>query len=181
MPRCAHGIAFEARCAECVAEALEVERMKPLEFVEWLRDGAVRTMREYGIPASFIVAQAALESAWGRSRLAREANNLFGIKAGPRWAGEVIDLPTREFQDGEWVTVTAGWRRYADVAASLADHALFLSRNPRYRQAFLAGSPQMFALRVAQAGYATDPRYAEKIVSIMMRHNLFALDLEGEK
>lgn len=153
--------------------------MKPLEFVDAVREGALRSMREFGIPASFTVAQAALESGWGRSRLAQEAHNLFGIKASAGWEGATIELPTREFLDGEWRTVAALWRAYPSYSDSIMDHAGFLRGNPRYRAAFGVADPRMFAHKIADAGYATDPDYAGKIVRVMLSHNLLALDLDG--
>lgn len=152
--------------------------MKPLEFVDAVREGALRSMREYGVPASFIVAQAALESGWGRSRLAQEANNLFGIKA-HGWSGPVIELPTREFLDGEWQTVTAAWRRYDSYSDSIMDHGRFLRGHLRYSRAFTVSDPRMFAVKIHEAGYATDPDYAGKIINIMQGHNLAALDTDG--
>jgi flagellum-specific peptidoglycan hydrolase FlgJ len=108
--------------------------------------------------------------------LARNGNNLFGIKADSRWRGETLTLPTKEFIKGQWVVVTAKWRKYESWQASIDDHAAFLRRNSRYKACFACTTAQDFAKALSQAGYATDPAYADKVVSLIKKHNLLALD-----
>jgi flagellar rod assembly protein/muramidase FlgJ len=141
-----------------------------------LTNPAVESHRNTGIPASITVAQAALESGWGESGLTRAANNLFGIKADSRWRGETITLNTREFIRNQWVVVPAKWRKYANWQASIDDHAAFLKLNPRYKACFLCTTASAFAQALAQAGYATDPDYANKLIALMNRHQLQSLD-----
>ncbi|ANN70928.1 glycoside hydrolase family 73 protein [Bordetella bronchialis] len=150
--------------------------MTPQEFIAAIAPAAQASAAHSKIPASFTVAQAALESAWGRSQLAREAFNLFGVKAAAAWQGDVLELPTREYLNGQWVTVPARWRRYPDWLACIDDHAAFLLQNPRYRPAFQFRDGPRFASAVAKAGYATDPTYAAKIISIIQGRGLAALD-----
>lgn len=126
------------------------------------------------IPASFTVAEAALESGWGS---ASPGNNLFGIKADPSWTGPTVSVPTHEFVNGQMVTITAVFRAYPDWLASIEDHATFLTANPRYAPAFAYTCGINFAQAVAAAGYATDPNYAAKIIAIIKAHNLSALDI----
>lgn len=128
------------------------------------------------IPLSFTVAQAALESGWAKSELAQKYFNLFGVKADSSWAGPTVTLPTTEYVGGMPVTQQATWRVYDSWLDSIKDRAAFLLDNPRYAPAFAYTSGATFAQAVAAAGYATDPNYAAKIISIIKTHNLSALD-----
>lgn len=150
--------------------------MTPDDFIAAVNPAARANAPASKIPASFVVAEGALESGWSSSQLCTEAFNLFGVKAEPSWAGTVFMLPTREYLDGQWTTVQAKWRKYSDWLGSIQDHASFLLSNPRYRDAFAYTSGTTFAMAIAAAGYATDPQYGQKIVSIIKAHNLSALD-----
>lgn len=145
-------------------------------FIALVGPAAQASAKTSGVPASFTVAQAALESGWGESLLARQGKNLFGVKADPSWRGQVLTFNTREFLRGAWVTVPAHWRKYADWQACMDDHAAFLRQNRRYAPCFACSSGEAFARAVAQAGYATDPDYADKLVSIIDQHRLARLD-----
>lgn len=168
----------------------------PAEFIAWIGPHAQEGHRRHGIPASVTIAQAALESAWGTSRLARLASNLFGIKAGSSWRGRVVSAPTREYLAGEWVTIGGSWdiypnadaaraagepasslfRVYASPLDGLADHARVLY-NGRYAVALaLRDEPDAFA-RALQGVYATDPAYGDKLVGTMKARNLYAWDV----
>ena len=153
--------------------------MNPSEFIMRLTKAAVSSAKTSGVPASITIAQAALESAWGESGLARNGNNLFGIKADSRWRGETLTLPTKEFIKGQWVVVPAKWRKYESWQASIDDHAAFLRRNPRYKACFACTTAQAFAKALSQAGYATDPAYSDKVIGLIKQHNLLALDREA--
>lgn len=151
--------------------------MKPQEFIEAIAPASKESAHLTSIPASFTIAQAALESAWGESELAKQAFNLFGIKADPAWHGESISLPTLEFIKGKWVTVTAYWRKYPGWLGSINDHARFFMLNRRYRLAMTGKrTGEDFARQIALAGYATDPRYAEKVIAIIRQHKLDRFD-----
>lgn len=152
--------------------------MVPLDFIALIAPPAQESARLTRIPAGFTVAQAALESAWGESKLALAGHNLFGVKAGKLWTGETLTLPTREYLNGQWVTVNAAWRKYPDWLSSINDHASFLTRQPRYRKA-LAGqrSSADFAHQIQLAGYATDPQYAAKLCQIIRKHKLDQYDI----
>ena len=161
--------------------------MKPDDFIATIGPAAQDSMRITGIPASFTVAEAAVESGWGTSGLTIQAKNLFGVKADKSWTGPIVVMQTREFLNGEWVMVPARWRKYDDWHGSIEDHAEFLVENPRYHAAFEQPAPgegenaaptgERFAQAVAAAGYATDPDYAAKIIQIMRAHDLHTLDL----
>ena len=150
--------------------------MKAQDFIDLIGPAAQDSAKATGVPASFTVAEAALESGWGESLLARQGKNLFGVKADPAWHGDVMTLNTREFLHGTWVMVPARWRKYTDWQACMNDHAAFLHQNRRYAPCFACTTGDAFARAVAQAGYATDPDYAAKLVSIIDTHQLAALD-----
>ena len=149
--------------------------MTPREFIDRLTPGALECERRLHIPAAFTIAQAALESGWGESKLTRDANNLFGIKAHHGWPGETYEIATAEYVDGNRVMETAAFRKYSSWEASLLDHGKFLRDNPRYAACFAETTPEGWARAVAKAGYATDPQYASKIVTIIRQHQLDAI------
>lgn len=150
--------------------------MSPPDFITSFVDAAQRSSVVSRIPASFTIAEAALESAWGQSLLAINGLNYFGVKAGPEWTGPTIDMNTREYLNGAWVMVPARWRKYAMIDDCIVDHASFLVSNPRYHECFAAQGGEAFAIAAAKAGYATDPAYAQKIIEIMRAHNLSQYD-----
>jgi flagellum-specific peptidoglycan hydrolase FlgJ len=143
-------------------------------FISEVAPGAVAAQREYGVPAAVTIAQAIDESGWGQSQLAAQYNNLFGIKGtGP--AGSVM-LPTQEFENGQYVNITAPFRVYASVAQSIADHALLLASGSSYQQAMAdRQSPDAFADDLTGV-YATDPSYGATLISIMHAYNLYRFD-----
>lgn len=141
----------------------------PEAFVRSIWPHAQKTAAELGVPAKALVAQAALETGWGR-RLAGEqgvsSQNLFGIKAGSRWEGQRVSSSTHEYVDGVRRSERAQFRAYDSPADSFADYAKVLG-NPRYAAARGAGDDvHRFASALQQAGYATDPAYAAKIAAI---------------
>lgn len=150
--------------------------MKPVDFIEALVPAAQKSMRMSGIPASIILAQAALESGWGVSQLYAMGKNIFGVKAGPYWTGNTLSMPTKEFVNGKPVTVDALWRAYATVEEAIADHAAFLLGNKRYRPCFDHKDAAGFAKALQAAGYSTNPRYADLLLQIIQAHDLTAYD-----
>lgn len=145
-------------------------------FIDLIGPAAQASAQTTGVPASFTVAEAALESGWGSSQLAQQAMNLFGVKADPSWQGDVLTMNTREFLNGTWIMVPARWRKYGDWQSCMDDHAAFLHQNPRYAPCFQCTAGDAFAQAVAQAGYATDPDYAAKLTAIIDQHQLGSLD-----
>ncbi len=151
--------------------------MKPNEFIAAIGPAAQASMRTTKVPASFTIAQAALESGWAQSQLSTTGFNLFGVKADASWKGATLMLPTKEFINKQWVTVSARWRKYASWLDCLNDHAAFLLNNKRYQPAFAhTNDAEAFARAVAAAGYATDPDYANKVISVIRAHNLTIFD-----
>lgn len=123
-----------------------------------------------GIPASFMVAQAAHESGWGKREITgadgTKSHNVFGIKATPGWTGKTVDVKTTEVINGQAVKVTAKFRAYDSYDEAFKDYARLISSNDRYAKVVAQaqnGNAAGFARGLQQAGYATDPAYAEKI------------------
>ena len=137
-----------------------------LTYIETYRETAVRQQQEYGIPASITLAQGLLESGAGQSRLAAEGNNHFGIKCHNTWKGDGIYMD--DDRKGEC------FRKYGNAAESFEDHARFLKRK-RYEPLFSLGVTDYkgWANGLKKCGYATDPRYASKLISII---ELYSLD-----
>ncbi len=148
------------------------------QFIGSIAEAAVQSADQTGVPASVTIAQAILESYWGSSRLAREANNYFGIKAQTRSgsAGSVW-FDVWEVIGGRNVMQSQAFRAYKTIAESFVDHGLFFVDNGRYTAALAARSdPRQFAREVNRAGYATDPSYASKLIGLMDRYDLYRYD-----
>lgn len=144
------------------------------EFSERLAPHAQAASAATGIPAKFMLAQAALESGWGRREI-RNADgsssyNVFGIKAGRGWDGKVADVMTTEYIDGVAHKRLEKFRAYDSYADAFADYARMLSGSPRYREVMAsAGDAQAFASALQRAGYATDPLYAQKLGRVIAK------------
>ncbi|MDR3157597.1 MAG: flagellar assembly peptidoglycan hydrolase FlgJ [Zoogloeaceae bacterium] len=143
----------------------------PGEFVRQMWPHAVEASRSTGIPPQFLIAHAALESGWGQRGIKNAdgspAYNLFGIKAGGSWRGKSAEITTTEYENGVPVTQKARFRAYDSYAEAFADYARLLSHNPRYSGVIGSQSGTEFARRLQQAGYASDPNYAEKLSAII--------------
>jgi flagellar protein FlgJ len=141
-------------------------------FVQRLMPYAVQAGRETGVPASLILGQAALESGWGQREILMPDGgtsfNLFGIKAGDKWNGKIVEVMTTEYRDGKPVKQMEKFRAYGSYTEAFGDYADLIRGNPRYagvlRQG-LAAPDAAYALQ--QAGYATDPGYAAKLIKVM--------------
>ena len=125
-----------------------------------------------GIPAAFMVSQAALETGWGRKEIRHgdgaPSFNLFGIKAGGSWKGPVAEVMTNEFVNGRAQKVVAKFRAYGSYAESFADYASLIKDSPRYAGVVAdARSAKGFAQGLQRAGYATDPAYADKLSRVI--------------
>ena len=149
------------------------------EFINSVGVAAQRSRRTTGVPASVTVAQAILESDWGRSRLTRQGNNLFGIKAlgGASGPAGTVTLATWEHVNGDDVIVQAPFKAYYTLEESIDDHGRFFTRNKRYADALaIAGDARAFARAIQDDGYATDPSYASKLIRLMDRYDLYRFD-----
>jgi flagellar protein FlgJ len=137
-------------------------------FVQRHEQAAAAAERASGIPAAFMLAQAGHETGWGRHEIKHAdgtpAHNLFGIKAGPNWKGAVAEVTTTEYIDGAPRRMVQRFRAYANAAESFADYATLMKSQPRYQAVLAAGhDARAFAEGLQRAGYATDPRYADKL------------------
>jgi len=150
--------------------AAELGPHTPAGFVASIWGHAQQAARELGVDAKALVAQAALETGWGRKLVRRSggdsSHNLFGIKSNG-WQGERATSGTHEYVNGVRRNETASFRAYNSVGESFADYVRLLKTSPRYQNALQAGSDvRSFAQGLQRAGYATDPTYAAKIAAI---------------
>ena len=126
-----------------------------------------------GVPAPLILAQAALESGWGKREIRADDGtrsfNLFGIKADRSWQGPVVETTTTEYVDGEPQRIRAKFRAYGSYEEAFTDYARFMTRNPRYANVLATDDPTAAAHGLQRAGYATDPQYGQKLVRIMQK------------
>ncbi|AOZ99861.1 glucosaminidase domain-containing protein [Flavobacterium commune] len=141
-------------------------------YVLQYKDIAMSNMKTYGIPASIILAQGILESGAGRGKLAESANNHFGIKCHADWKGDSVRHDDDSSQEC--------FRKYDKVSESYRDHALFLKGKVRYASLFELDKDdyQAWAKGLRKAGYATDPRYPDKLISYIERYNLGQYDAQ---
>ena len=141
------------------------------EFVDRVWPHAVEASRSTGIPPQFLVGHAALESGWGKTEMRKAdgtpAYNLFGIKAGKNWTGQTVDAATTEYVGGEPQRVTEKFRAYGSYAEAFRDYANLLRNNNRFSAVIGSQDGTEFAKRLQQAGYATDPMYADKLSRII--------------
>jgi flagellum-specific peptidoglycan hydrolase FlgJ len=153
--------------------------MTPTEFIAKYSSAVVKACVGTGIFPSVKLAQMALETGWGK---AIPANNAFGIKAkgatGKYWDGSVYNSRTKEVINGQTISIVDGFRAYESVQDSISDHNEFLKVNSRYTKAgvFSAATPEDQARALLAAGYATDPGYADKLISIINKYGLKSLD-----
>jgi hypothetical protein len=148
-------------------------------FLDLAAEAAMASSDRTGVPASITVAQAILESDWGRSALSRHAGNYFGMKAiGGLGNDGVVWMPTSEFDaEGEHYETLSPFRAYKSLTDSMLDHDLLLRDAARYAPAMqVANDPRQFAHMLVQGGYATDPAYADKLIALMDRYDLYRLD-----
>ena len=167
--------------AEKAASADKIERATaevraagtaPQEFVDRMLPHALEAGKASGVPARFILGQAALESGWGKGEIrgadGAPSHNLFGIKAGAGWKGRTAEVTTTEYVDGKPRKQVEKFRAYASYAEGFRDYARLIAGNPRYAAALKPGNDAAgFAQGLAQGGYATDPAYAEKLTRVI--------------
>jgi flagellar protein FlgJ len=140
-------------------------------FVATMLPMAEQAAKRIGIDPRYLVAQAALETGWGKSVMRNtdgsSSHNLFGIKATGNWGGGEARAITSEYRDGQFVKETAAFRSYDSYQDSFHDLVSLLQNNSRYQDALKAADkPEQFVQELQKAGYATDPNYASKISQI---------------
>jgi flagellar protein FlgJ len=141
-------------------------------FIQAHTDAAAAAEKATGIPARFMIAQAAHETGWGRKEIKNSdgsnSYNLFGMKAGPNWKGATTDITTTEYIGGKAHKVTQTFRAYSSFAESFADYASTMKNSPRYAAVVASGADANgFARGLQKAGYATDPAYAAKLTKMI--------------
>lgn len=144
----------------------------PRDFVQGVWDYASIAADMLGVSTEVVVAQAALETGWGKRIMShlggKSSNNLFGIKADERWSGDKAYVPTTEFRHGRMVREYAAFRAYDSLEEGFRDYVNFVSSGKRYQGALDAASnPEQYVRELHKAGYATDPEYSDKITRIM--------------
>jgi len=149
------------------------------DFISNIAPAAQQMQATYGVHASISIAQAILESDWGKSELSAVYNNLYGMKGDN--PGNTVLLSTSEFYNGEWITIQAKFRVYGSWAESIQDHALLFVNgttwNPNQYAAVLQASTYREAAQALQdCGYATDPDYAEKLIAVIEQNALYEYD-----
>ena len=149
-------------------------------FLNAIKQGAMDGAKE-GVLPSITAAQAILESGWGSSELAKAPNNnLFGIKDSEDWNGESVTVLTQEYVNGGYITVNAAFRKYASWNDSVVDHAKFFTstewRKNNYRKVVNETDYRIAAQELKNAGYATDPSYAGKLIRLIEAYKLYEWD-----
>ncbi|QCP14583.1 flagellar assembly peptidoglycan hydrolase FlgJ [Pseudoduganella umbonata] len=143
------------------------------QFLATIRPHAEAAAAKLGVSPDIVAAHAALESGWGQRPLRNgtvDSNNLFGIKAGSQWQGDVAANVTTEYEHGAAVKKVEKFRSYPDQATAFRDYADLLASNPRYQTALNAGNDaHAFASGLARGGYATDPAYVQKLSKLAAR------------
>ncbi|MGL4912073.1 MAG: glycoside hydrolase family 73 protein [Romboutsia sp.] len=151
------------------------------QFIESIEKEAKKSYEKYGIYPSITIAQAILESGWGKSKLSTESNNVFGIKADASWQGEYVEVITSENYNDK---IVAKFRQYDHIDKSIEDHAKFLVENPRYERhgVFDAKNYKEQAQALEDAGYSTKKDeqgnliYADMLIDLIERYNLQNID-----
>jgi flagellar protein FlgJ len=143
-------------------------------FVDNLSPYAQIVQKMIGIPASYVLGQAAIESGWGKHVITMpdgsSSYNFFGIKATNDWKGKVVEVTTTEYVDGLPQKMSSRFRAYASEEEAFTDYASFLNNNARYKNVIAnSNNPNSFAHGLRMAGYATDPAYSAKLINVINR------------
>lgn len=161
----------QASKASSVESSKDLLFKNPVEFIKSLLPSAIETARKLNTDPKILIAQAALETGWGKSVIKHEDGassfNLFNIKAGKGWSDAKVSVDTLEYENGKAVTKNEPFRSYHSFQQSFEDYFKLLDSNPRYEKAIAAADdPKKYVQELQKAGYATDPTYADKIYKI---------------
>ncbi|MDY0977622.1 flagellar assembly peptidoglycan hydrolase FlgJ [Massilia sp. CFBP9012] len=165
-------VASKAPPLAATTESGRVQAPHVRAFQEKMHEHAHAAEQTTGVPAKFMLGQAALETGWGKRMIKNtdgtSSNNLFGIKAGPGWKGKVATAVTTEYVNGKPQTRVEKFRAYDTPADSFRDYARLITNNPRYEKVVASGGDaESFAKGLQRAGYATDPNYAAKLTRLI--------------
>ncbi len=163
--------AYAAQAASATQAGSSEVPASAKDFVNRVWPHAVEASKSTGVPPQFLIAHSALESGWGKSEIHKadgsSSYNLFGIKAGKNWTGATVEATTTEYVDGQPKQVVEKFRAYASYEEGFRDYANLLRGNSRYGAVIGSQDGTEFARRLQQAGYATDPMYADKLSRII--------------
>jgi flagellar protein FlgJ len=163
--------AYAAQAASATQAGSSEVPVSAKDFVNRVWPHAVEASKSTGVPPQFLIAHSALESGWGKSEIHKadgsSSYNLFGIKAGNNWTGATVEATTTEYVDGQPKQVVEKFRAYASYEEGFRDYANLLRGNSRYGAVIGSQDGTEFARRLQQAGYATDPMYADKLSRII--------------
>lgn len=170
----------ETKAAESVSDTHPVH-----DFVKALLPYAKKAASALGLDPKILLAQAALETGWGRSVISKEdgqsSHNLFNIKSSAKSADNAVKVTTTEYYAHTPVKTSAEFKTYSDVGESFADYVRLLQDNERYGEVLnQVGNPESFVHALHRAGYATDPNYADKILSIYHSEAMQSISLDDE-
>lgn len=152
------------------------------DFIQKHKNAAILDGILNGVPPSITLAQAILESGWGKSDLAENANNYFGIKADSSWKGQVYNQPTEEWNGSNYIVVNSKFRKYNSAYESFRDHSRFLKENKNYKKAFDYPVDDYinWITQIKAGGYATAPDYVPKIVNLIDQYDLYIYDNQAK-
>lgn len=154
-----------------------LDNMNKQDFIDLIKDGAIKGYNAYNILPSLTMAQAILETGWGRYLI---GNNIFGIKADKNWKGKTKKIKTHEYVNGKRVYIDAYFRDYDSIDDCLEDRFVFLSK-PRYKKVIQAKDYKTACNEIWKAGYATDPQYPQKLIKIIEQNKLYEFDNVAEQ
>ncbi|MEM6998535.1 MAG: flagellar assembly peptidoglycan hydrolase FlgJ [Pseudomonadota bacterium] len=149
----------------------------PQDYINTMRPFAEKAATKLGVPAHVLIAQSALETGWGQKVIRQpdgsSSHNLFGIKADARWQGNTVRIGSLEYRDGIPMMEHSNFRAYDSFEQSFNDYVEFIQSNERYQKALnTSGNGAEYIQSLQQAGYATDPHYAEKVIDIIQRQQI---------
>lgn len=147
------------------------------KFIEMVGKVAIEYYPEYNILPSLVISQAILESGWGVKHI---ENNIFGIKAGSSWTGKVALRRTTEWDGTRYVVKVDRFRAYDNMEESIKDYLKLIGESKRYEKVKKARDYKEAARLMYEAGYATDPKYADKLINIIERNKLYEYDKRAE-
>jgi flagellar protein FlgJ len=162
----------EGNVAPNITSSAVIDSSDPVAFIQSLLPAAQQAAAKLGLEPLALIAQAALETGWGqrmfKNTTGQNSNNLFGIKAQANWQGQVAVVDTLEYREGVAQKEKARFRSYESAEQSLHDYVDLIQSNPRYQAALsVASDTKAYFQRLQAAGYATDPNYAQKILSVL--------------
>lgn len=147
------------------------------EFLTIIKPMVIEDMKKTGILASLTAAQALIESSKGNSGLTKKANNLFGMKGA--YNGQYVTMPTKEFENGGYITINAKFRKYPSWAESISDHSALFNRSARYANLRGCTDYKLACKRVRDDEYATSPTYTQTLIKTVENYRLYNWDREA--